>query len=351
MHNCARYLIFFQYIGTKYRGVVKVPSHQLGKKGVQDHLEEAIQRLRPLNLVSLSVSSRTDTGVHALSNSAHFDLHRRNDNPPFTEDILVQALNFHLKAEQIRVTHAHRVPDNFHARFRAQSRTYIYRIALGVTHHTLLPLTDENLCWSLRNTELDIDAMREAAALLVGTHDFSSFRAVSSDMPLKSPVKTMDVVAIQPGSSFAHSHFHREMQFWELTFKSRSFLYKQVRRMTGALVAAGQGLLSVSQVKQILDSRDTLAYPQGVVAPAQGLFLKSVDYEESDLQFFQQPDSTDKPNNSCYLNKRKLEYPVRTHMCIGRTGRKTPGWDLHQGPFCCKATVLALPLSIHFLCI
>ncbi|MEQ2236114.1 hypothetical protein ILYODFUR_009126, partial [Ilyodon furcidens] len=201
------------------------------------------------------------------------------------------------------VTHAHRVPDNFHARFRAQSRTYIYRIALGVTHHALLPLTDENLCWSLRNTELDIDAMREAAALLVGTHDFSSFRAVNSDMPFKSPVKTMDVVAIQPGSSFAHSHFHREMQFWELTFKSRSFLYKQVRRMTGALVAAGQGLLSVSQVKQILDSRDTLAYPQGVVAPAQGLFLKSVDYEESDLQFFQQPDSTDEPNNSCYLNK------------------------------------------------
>ncbi|MEQ2300732.1 hypothetical protein AMECASPLE_028864 [Ameca splendens] len=201
------------------------------------------------------------------------------------------------------VTHAHRVPDNFHARFRAQSRTYIYRIALGVTHHTLLPLTDENLCWSLRNTELDIDAMREAAALLVGTHDFSSFRALNSDMPFKSPVKTMDVVAIQPGSSFARSHFHREMQFWELTFKSRSFLYKQVRRMTGALVAAGQGLLSVSQVKQILDSRDTLAYPQGVVAPAQGLFLKSVDYKESDLQFFQQPDSTDEPNNSCYLNK------------------------------------------------
>ncbi|MEQ2247488.1 hypothetical protein ILYODFUR_009871 [Ilyodon furcidens] len=102
MHNCARYLIFFQYIGTKYRGVVKVPSHQLDKKGVQDHLEEAIQRLRPLNPVSLSVSSRTDAGVHALSNSAHFDLHRKNDNPPFTEDILVKALNFHLKAEQIR---------------------------------------------------------------------------------------------------------------------------------------------------------------------------------------------------------------------------------------------------------
>lgn len=297
MHNWARYLIFFQYIGTKYRGVVKVPPEQLGKKGVQDHLEEAIQRLKPINSVSLSVSSRTDTGVHALSNSAHFDLQRRNDKPPFTEDVLVQALNFHLKEEQIRVTHAHRVPDDFHARFRAQSRTYVYRIALGVHHHTLLPLTDWNLCWSLRNTELDTDAMHEAAALLVGTHDFSSFRAVNSEMPFKNPVKTMDVVSIQPGSAFAHSHFHRQIQFWELTFKSRSFLYKQVRRMTGALVGVGRGLLTVSQVKQILDACDTHAYPQGVVAPAHGLFLKNVDYKESDLLFSQQPDSTEDPKS------------------------------------------------------
>lgn len=297
MHNWARYLIFFQYIGTKYRGVVKVPPEQLGKKGVQDHLEEAIQRLKPINSVSLSVSSRTDTGVHALSNSAHFDLQRRNDKPPFTEDVLVQALNFHLKEEQIRVTHAHRVPDDFHARFRAQSRTYVYRIALGVHHHTLLPLTDWNLCWSLRNTELDTDAMHEAAALLVGTHDFSSFRAVNSEMPFKNPVKTMDVVSIKPGSAFAHSHFHRQIQFWELTFKSRSFLYKQVRRMTGALVGVGRGLLTVSQVKQILDTCDTHAYPQGVVAPAHGLFLKNVDYKESDLLFSQQPDSTEDPKS------------------------------------------------------
>ncbi|XP_015253146.1 PREDICTED: tRNA pseudouridine synthase-like 1 [Cyprinodon variegatus] len=240
MQNLARYLIFFQYIGTKYRGVVKVPSSQLGKKGVQDHLEEAIHRLRPNNAVSLSVSSRTDTGVHALSNSAHFDLVRKNDKPPFTEDVLVQALNFHLKAEDIRVTHAHRVPQDFHARFKARSRTYVYRIALGVSHHTLLPLTDWNLCWSLRNT-------------------------------------------------------CRELPFWELTFRSRSFLYKQVRRMTGALVAVGRGQLSVSQVKQILDARDTLAYPQGVVAPAHGLFLRSVDYKESDLQLSQLPDSPDDP--------------------------------------------------------
>ncbi|XP_008276819.1 tRNA pseudouridine synthase-like 1 [Stegastes partitus] len=203
MSNAARYLIFFQYIGTKYSGVVKVRPHVVGKTGVQDHLEDAIRRLRPLNPASLSVSSRTDAGVHALSNSAHFDLQRKNDKPPFTEDVLVQALNYHLKTEQIRVTHAHRVSDDFHARYSAQSRTYIYRIALGLPHYSALPLVDCQLCWNLRNTELDVEAMREAAAMLVGTHDFSTFRAVNSDMPFKSPVKTLDVVDIQPGSSFA----------------------------------------------------------------------------------------------------------------------------------------------------
>ncbi|XP_074536004.1 tRNA pseudouridine synthase-like 1 [Halichoeres trimaculatus] len=288
MQNSARYLIFFQYIGTKYCGVVRVPPHELTKKGVQNHLEDAITKLRPVNPVSLIVSSRTDTGVHALSNSAHFDLQRKNDKPPFPADVLVEALNYHLGTEQIRVTHAHRVPDNFHARFRAQSRTYVYRLALGVSHHTLLPLTDFELCWGLRNTELDVRAMREAAALLVGVHDFSSFRAVSSDLLLRSPVKKMDVVSIEPGRSFSQSHFHREVSFWELTFRSRSFLYKQVRRMTGALVAVGQGQLSVHQMKEILEARDSLAYPQGLGAPARGLFLTRVDYREEDLQLTQQ---------------------------------------------------------------
>ncbi|XP_072238619.1 tRNA pseudouridine synthase-like 1 isoform X2 [Leuresthes tenuis] len=243
MHKSARYLIFFQYIGTKYSGVVKVPPQQLFKKGVQDHLEEAIQKLRPLHPVSLSVSSRTDTGVHAFSNTAHFDLQRRNDKPPFSEDILARALNLHLGTEQIR--------------------------------------------------ELDVETMREAAALLAGTHDFSSFRAMNSEMAFKNPVKTMDVISIQPGSSFAQPYFHREIPFWELTFTSRSFLYKQVRRMTGALVAVGQGVLSVSQLREVLEARDSRAYPQGLVAPAHGLFLTRVDYRESDLQLSNQPSSTE----------------------------------------------------------
>ncbi|KAM4613874.1 tRNA pseudouridine synthase-like 1 isoform 2-T3 [Polymixia lowei] len=281
-----------------YSGVVKAPPHQQGRKGVQNYLEDAVRRLRPVNPVALSVSSRTDSGVHALSNSAHFDLQRRNDKPPFTEDILVEALNFHLKAEQIRITRACRVPADFHARFCAQSRTYVYRIALGISHHSQLPLTDGNLCWGLCNTELDVEAMRDAAALLVGTHDFSSFRAISSDMPFKDPVKTLEVASIEPGSAFVQTHFPREIQFWELTFKSRSFLYKQVRRMTGALVAVGQRQLSVPKLKELLQAQDSRAYPQGLAAPAEGLFLTRVDYKETDLQCSEgQPPSSGNPDN------------------------------------------------------
>lgn len=282
-HNLARYLVFFQYIGTKYCGVVRGPPDQQRGRSVQELLEGAIQRLEPINPVSLSVSSRTDAGVHALSNSAHFDLQRRNKKPPFPEDTVMKALNFFLIPEQIRVTGARRVPADFHARFCARSRTYVYRVAAGAPHRSMLPLPDP-LCWYLHTMELDLDAMREAAALLVGTHDFSTFRAVNSDLPFRSPVKKLDAVAIQPGRSFVQSHFHRELQFLELMFTSRSFLYKQVRRMTGALVAVGQRKLSVPQLKNLLEVRDVLAYPQGMTAPPHGLFLTKVDYKETDLQ-------------------------------------------------------------------
>ncbi|XP_029990123.1 tRNA pseudouridine synthase-like 1 [Sphaeramia orbicularis] len=283
MHNLARYLIFFQYTGTKYSGVVKVGPRQSHVKGVEDCMQEAISRLRPVNPVSLFISSRTDKGVHALCNSAHFDLQRKGNKPPFSEDVLAHALNYHLGTEQIRIIRAHRVRDDFHARYRAQSRTYVYRIALGISRYQL-PVTESDMCWSLHNTELDMGAMREAAAVLVGTHDFSSFRAVNADLPFKNPVKTLDVVSIQPGGSFAQAHFQREIPFWEVTFKSRSFLYKQVRRMTGALVAVGQGQLSLPRLKEVLEARDTRAYPQGLAAPAHGLFLTRVDYRETDLQ-------------------------------------------------------------------
>lgn len=283
-HNLARYLLFFQYLGTKYSGVVKVPPHQLLKKGVLDHVEAAILCLRPENQVCVTVSSRTDAGVHALCNSAHFDLQRKDNKEPFTPEVLSNALNSQLREQQIRVNRVVRVPLDFHCQHGARSRTYLYRVALGPDRWQL-PLCESELCWNLGSTELDVDSMREAAAMLVGTHDFSSFRAINSDLPFKNPVKTMDLISIQPSTSFTCSHFHRSIAFWELTFKSRSFLYRQVRRMTGALVAVGRGRLSLLDLKTLLQARDSTAFPNGLCAPGHGLFLTRVDYRESDLRF------------------------------------------------------------------
>ncbi|KTG35134.1 hypothetical protein cypCar_00006754, partial [Cyprinus carpio] len=242
----ARYLIFFQYAGTKYSGVMKTAADQ-AVEGVENHVE---------------ISSGEETST-------------------MREQDLVDALNFHLKAEPIRITKAYRVHNDFHARYRAVSRTYVYRFALGLRHHTEMPVTERDLCWALRDTRLNIDAVQEAAALLLGTHDFSTFRALSSETPFKNPVKTLEKAQLESGVSFSQRHFHRDIQFWELTFKSRSFLYRQVRRMTGALVAVGQGRLSVRRIQELLEAQDSLAFPQNMTAPAHGLFLTDVQYRDT----------------------------------------------------------------------
>ncbi|XP_057218855.1 tRNA pseudouridine synthase-like 1 isoform X2 [Triplophysa rosa] len=279
--SVARYLIFFQYAGTKYSGVMKAPAHQ-AVEGVQNHLENAVRKLKPVNEVSVVISSRTDSGVHALSNSAHVDILRRGDKPPLLEQHLIEALNYHLKPEPIRITRAYRVQSDFHARYRAVSRTYVYRFAFGLRHYTEMPVMESDLCWALHDTNLNISAMQEAAGLLLGTHNFSTFRALNSETPFKNPVKTLELAQLEPGCSFSQRHFHRDIQFWELTFKSKSFLYKQVRRMTGALVAVGQGRLVARQIQELLDTQDSLAFPNNLIAPAHGLFLTNIEYRDED---------------------------------------------------------------------
>ncbi|XP_041129131.1 tRNA pseudouridine synthase-like 1 [Polyodon spathula] len=283
MTSNVRYLIFFQYFGTKYSGVMKTPTHQ-NILGVQNYLEEAVRKLRPANEVTVSVSSRTDSGVHALCNSAHVDIQRKSGKPPFTERLLVDALNYHLKPEPISILKAYRVADDFHARYCALSRTYVYRLITGARHYSQLPVFERSLCWAVHEDHFNVTALQEAAKLLLGTHDFSTFRSLNSETPFKSPIKTLLQAEVCSGAgSFSQHPFHRHMQYWDLTFRSRSFLYKQVRRMTGALVAVGQGRLSPSEMKDLLEARDSLAYPQNMMAPPDGLFLQKVEYEETDL--------------------------------------------------------------------
>ncbi|XP_042687270.1 tRNA pseudouridine synthase-like 1 isoform X2 [Centrocercus urophasianus] len=253
--------------------------------GVQNYLEKAAQNLKPVVPIKFHISSRTDSGVHALCNSAHFDIQRAPGKPAFQERMLVGCLNHHLKPEPIRILSAYRVTNSFHARFSALSRTYIYRLLMGCTHHSEIPVFERDLCWAPTGGYLDVPAMQDAAQFLLGTHDFSTFRSLNSETPFRSPVKTILQADIQPSSGFLSHHYeYRGLQFWELKFKSRSFLYRQVRRMVGALVAVGQGKLAPHHIKELLEMKDARALPPFAMAPSSGLFLKSVEYNEADLQ-------------------------------------------------------------------
>ncbi|XP_011384985.1 tRNA pseudouridine synthase-like 1, partial [Pteropus vampyrus] len=239
-----------------------------------------LERLNSVLPVKFIISSRTDAGVHALSNAAHLDVQRRSGQPPFSPEVLTQALNTHLRHPAIRVLQAFRVPSDFHARYAATSRTYLYRLATGCPGPSQLSVFERNRCWALRADCLDVAAMREAAQHLLGTHDFRAFQSAGS--PSTSSVRTLRRASVSPdpASPFVLPQESRRLQFWTLEFESQSFLYRQVRRMTAILVAVGLGALTPTQVKVILESRDPLGRHQTRVAPAHGLFLKSVLYRD-----------------------------------------------------------------------
>ncbi|XP_015425163.1 PREDICTED: tRNA pseudouridine synthase-like 1 [Myotis davidii] len=201
---------------------------------------------------------------------------RRAGQPPFTPEVLTEALNTHLRHPAIRVLQAFRVPSDFHARYAATSRTYMYRLVTGCPRHDQLSVFERNRCWAVHADRLDVAAMREAAQHLLGTHDFSAFQSAGS--PSASSVRTLRRASVSPDPAgpLVLPQESRRLQFWSLEFESQSFLYRQVRRMTAILVAVGLGAVTPTQVKRILQSRDPLGRHQTRVAPAHGLFLKSV---------------------------------------------------------------------------
>ncbi|CAJ0951741.1 unnamed protein product, partial [Ranitomeya imitator] len=187
----------------------------------------AAQKLRPVGNVKFSISSRTDSGVHAICNSAHVDIERTPDKAPFSEDILVKALNFHLHPEPICILKAFHVNDDFHARFDAVSRTYLYRVVTGCERKNL-PVFERNLCWVASESHLDIPRIQEAAQFFVGKHDFRGFRSTNNETPFKSPVKTLQQADITPTTSLLPNLLQNsDLQYWDFTFKSQSFAYKQ----------------------------------------------------------------------------------------------------------------------------
>ena len=243
-----RYKLTIEYDGAPFAGWQR----QDNAPSVQEELEKAAQKLDQ-STVTVQGAGRTDSGVHALGQVAHIDLTK-----DLAEDKVRDALNYHLKPNPVAVLEAERVSDEFHARFSATQRHYLYRII-----DRRVPLTlDRGQVWRVPRP-LDAAAMHKAAQFLVGTHDFTTFR--DAQCQAESPVKSIDKVAV--------ARYGEEVQ---LTIEARSFLHRQVRSITGSLVEVGFGKWSPQDFKAALDAADRSRC--GPVAPPDGLYLTAVDY-------------------------------------------------------------------------
>lgn len=249
-----RYALVLEYHGGPFAGWQR----QKDQPSVQESVERALRRLDP-SVPSIAGAGRTDAGVHATAQVAHCDLAR--DWDPFR---LAEALNHHLRPEPVAVLRAMPVAPDFHARFSATGRRYLYRI---VERRAPLAL-EGGLAWQVRQP-LDLAAMRAGAAHLLGHHDFTTFR--SALCQAESPVKTLDALEVE---EIARPD-GRELRFH---VRARSFLHNQVRSMVGTLERVGAGAWPPARVGEALAARSRAAC--GPVAPPQGLFLVGVSYPE-----------------------------------------------------------------------
>lgn len=243
-----RYRVTIEYDGTPFCGWQR----QADQPSVQQTLEEAIAKFSGETLRT-QAAGRTDSGVHALGQVAHFDLKKQWD--PFR---VGDALNYHLKPHPIAIVNVEQVTEKFEARFSAIGRHYEYRIL----NRRARPVLDRDRVWYVVNP-LDADAMHQAAQVLVGQHDFTTFRA--SECQAKSPIKTLSSIAVR-----------RELDNVVITVSGRSFLHHQVRSITGTLKLVGEGKWKAKDVADALEARDRSRC--GAMAPAAGLYLVKVDY-------------------------------------------------------------------------
>lgn len=247
-----RYAFRVEYNGQPFSGWQRQAEHP----SVQAAIETALSVLED-DVPSIAAAGRTDAGVHALGQVAHADL--KGDWDPFR---LSEALNYHLKPAPVAITACAHVDDEWHARFSAVERNYIYRIA-----NRRAPLVhDAGLAWRVQKP-LDVAAMQAGADHLIGRHDFTTFR--STMCQAKSPVKSIDEITVTRETGLAGDTI-------AIRVRARSFLHNQVRSIVGTLERVGSGAWAPELVKSALEARDRAAC--GPVAPPDGLYLSHVVY-------------------------------------------------------------------------
>ena len=244
-----RYQVLIEYVGTNFKG------WQIQKKGrtIQGLIQKKISLLLKEKII-LFGSGRTDTGVHAIEQSAHFNC----KNKIINKDKFLKSINHFLNCEEISIIGIKKRKDNFHARYSAKMRIYKYIIINRLSG----PVLKKKRGWHIMK-ELNLDLMKKGAKKLTGTKDFSTFRASSCNA--KSPIKTMKLVKIKS--------LKDEI---EIEFRSQSFLQQQVRSMVGCLKYLGEKKWSLKKFNDVMKSKKrSLCAPP---APAEGLFLTRIIY-------------------------------------------------------------------------
>jgi len=247
-----RFALKIEYHGAPFVGWQR----QVNLPSVQGAIEAALAKLEPRDH-TIAAAGRTDAGVHALGQVAHCDMAR--DWEPFR---LSEAVNYHLKPLPVAVVDCAAMPDDWHARFSAVERHYVFRLIARRAPLTL----DAGRAWQVKQ-RLDVQAMRAGAAHLLGHHDFTTFRATHCQAD--SPMKTLDEITLTETPTL-HGQEIR------VFLRARSFLHNQVRSIVGTLEQVGSGSWSPGDVKSALEARDRAAC--GTVCPPHGLYLSHVRY-------------------------------------------------------------------------
>ena len=243
-----RYKVTIEYNGSGISGWQR----QKSGNSIQQFIEEAIEKFSK-EAVMVYGAGRTDAGVHALGQVAHFDLEKEHP-----VHVVQRAINHFLRPHKIILVNCEIIDDEFHSRFSAKKRNYKY-IILNRPSASVL---EADKAWHLRG-ELNIDKMQEAANILIGKHDFSSFR--SAHCQAQSPIKTMDEIKI-----------YREGEKVFFTLRATSFLHHMVRNIVGTLIFVGTGKWQVEDVLKALEDKNRRS--AGPTAPAHGLYFTKIDY-------------------------------------------------------------------------
>lgn len=268
---------------------------------MQGVIELALKRLKPANEIDTLISSRTDAGVHALNTTLHVDLVRQ-DGKAYNPNYITHYLNnsFYKYDIPICISSTYVIPPdltNFHARYSAKGRTYLYRLAILKPEKVpsdakdyvpqFIPIEEADRCHFIVTPEFDTDAVQAVLPLIKGRHDFRTFMGMNDNTRLKSctySLRTITDISFTPSQSssciFNRKKAQEYYNYYDLVITGRSFLYRQVRRIVGTLVRVAQGHLSHKDVYEMITIPSQNTWSSTIhVMPARGLYLCEVHYD------------------------------------------------------------------------